>query len=352
VTAKTSPYDYVSTIVYHLPGGGWGGDCTNPTCYGVPLYRQFLAGKKGSDAATSTREWKHWFENGCDKDRTTTKCRWPFIRMSGTDKGTRETLTVNNATYYLDTTVSEDIQRKEVFNTQNRGTAVNEFRPGETYNVFFVYAKPTTRQIYLIYLGNDAKASNIKPIQVSLANLNDIKTLASAPWLETDTTQVATKGIVSVTVDFSKLTDGTLDTVPANGLCEPHAFCKASGSACVSALTPDDPLVKANPEIVKQANAVCKEWAVKDLDAPPKGAYGFSVTIPNTGFTADATLDRPSPHRPAPAPFPPDDKNQGKPSWLVEFLGTTLTPDSKAGEQCNYSKLPGTDCAVPDWVPH
>jgi hypothetical protein len=111
-------------------------------------------------------------------------------------------------------------------------------------------------------------------------------------------------------------------------------------------------LVKANPEIVKQANAVCKEWAVKDLDAPPKGAYGFSVTIPNTGFTADATLDRPSPHRPAPAPFPPDDKNQGKPSWLVEFLGTTLTPDSKAGEQCNYSKLPGTDCAVPDWVPH
>ncbi|MGH7065728.1 MAG: hypothetical protein ACREET_16770, partial [Stellaceae bacterium] len=168
VTAKTSPYDYVSTIVYHAAGGGWDGDCTNPTCYGVPLYRQFLAGTKGADAATSTREWTHWFANGCDTDLTTTKCRWPFIRMAGTDKGTRETLTVNNGTYYLDTTVPEDIQRKEIFNTQNRGTSVNEFRPGDTYNVFLVYAKPTTRQTYQIYLGKDAKAADIKAIQAYL----------------------------------------------------------------------------------------------------------------------------------------------------------------------------------------
>ena len=115
VTAKTSPYDYVSTIIYHTTSGGlWDADCTNPQCYGVPLYRQFLAGVKGTNAATSTREWKHWYQNGCNTDPTkfgiTTACRWPFIRMAGTAKNTRETLTINNGTYYLDTTVPKTIQ--------------------------------------------------------------------------------------------------------------------------------------------------------------------------------------------------------------------------------------------------
>ena len=42
-TAKTSPYEYVSTVVYHPPvnaGGVWDQNCSNPNCYGVPLYRQ------------------------------------------------------------------------------------------------------------------------------------------------------------------------------------------------------------------------------------------------------------------------------------------------------------------------
>jgi len=54
-TAKTSPYGYVTTVVYHdcglnCPDLGdpkapdyrhwWTRDCTNPKCYGVPLYRE------------------------------------------------------------------------------------------------------------------------------------------------------------------------------------------------------------------------------------------------------------------------------------------------------------------------
>ena len=46
VTAQTSPYDYVTTVVYHKSkdqdADPWGEDCTNPLCYGVPLYRQYL----------------------------------------------------------------------------------------------------------------------------------------------------------------------------------------------------------------------------------------------------------------------------------------------------------------------
>ncbi|HEY3912313.1 MAG TPA: hypothetical protein VGM07_20865 [Stellaceae bacterium] len=364
VTAKTSPYDYVSTVIYHTPEGGiWDADCSNPECYGVPLYRQFLAGTKGDDAATSTREWKHWYGNGCNTDKTrfgiTSKCRWPFIRMSGTALGTRETLTINNGTYYLDTTVPKAIQTTEQYNTsaggQSKDTFVNVFQPDTkiddrtfvgTYNVFFVYAKPSTRQTYQIYLGKEATAADIKAIQVSLTNLNDIKDLGAPPWLHADTSQIASSGIVGVRVDFSKLTDGTLDIVPDNGLCEPHTFCKPSGNKCVSALPDTNPLAK-------QAAAVCSQWALKDLDCPPKGCYGFSFTIPKTGFTADATLADPSPHRPAPTPFPMTEEAveiQGKPTWLVKFLATTIEPDATKG-QCHYPTLPGTGCTVPDWVP-
>ena len=169
-----------------------------------------------------------------------------------------------------------------------------------TYNVFFAYAKPTTRQTYLIYLGPNATAADIKAIQVRLDTLNNQPDFPTTqPWLTTDTTQIATSGIISVTVDFTKLTDGTLDLTSNNGLCQPRTFCtwNDTNKTCGSALDSNDPNFS-------QSVAVCKEWAVKDLDCPPAGCYGFSFTIPKTGFTADATLTNPSPHRPAPVAFP------------------------------------------------
>ena len=180
VTAKTSPYDYVSTVIHHTEEGGiWDADCTNPRCYGVPLYRQFLAGDQGDlkNKTGQTREWAHWVANDCSSNQTTTKCRWPFIRMAGTAKRTRETLTVNNGTYYLDTTVGKTMQQTEQYNTQNGGasetTSFNVFQPDTkiddhtfigTYDVFFVYAKPSTRQTYQIYLGENATEADIKAI--------------------------------------------------------------------------------------------------------------------------------------------------------------------------------------------
>ncbi|HEY1258381.1 MAG TPA: hypothetical protein VGF34_03970 [Stellaceae bacterium] len=370
VTAKTSPYDYVSTVIFHTTfGDKWDADCTNPKCYGVPLYRQFLAGDQDKDDPThknATREWKHWYQNKCDKDQTTLECRWPFIRMAGTAINTRETLTVNNGTYYLDTTVPFTIQKTEPYNTQNGGasttSSVNVFQPDTqinpnlkfigTYNVFFVYAKPSTRQTYQIYLGKDATAADIKAIRVKLIDLTlDHEFGAKQPWLDVDTSRVKDKGIVSVTVDFSKLTDDSLKVIPKNGLCQPLTFCKPSGETCGSAVSDDDPLVKANKDFKAQTAGVCKEWAVKDLDCPPKGCYGFSFTIPKEGFKADATLTNPSPHRPPPEPFPTDKKDQGEPAWPVKFLRTTIEPDQSKG-QCHYTELPGTgNCTVPDWVP-
>ena len=69
-TAITSPYEYVTMAVYPECGvtgtgdtctnfaANWAGGCSQPSCYGIPLYRQYLA---GSDAGSnSTGEWMYW----------------------------------------------------------------------------------------------------------------------------------------------------------------------------------------------------------------------------------------------------------------------------------------------------
>ena len=81
-TARTSPYDHITTVIY--PGcavqadkgkagdacneirdsrkdWSWGRDCTNPRCFGVPIYRQFLT----SGGPGNPREWETWGDKKC-----------------------------------------------------------------------------------------------------------------------------------------------------------------------------------------------------------------------------------------------------------------------------------------------
>jgi cell migration-inducing and hyaluronan-binding protein len=87
-------------------GGTWSSECTNESCYGVPLYRQLLTGNDG--AGGPTREWARWLAAKCDKDRNTPQCRWPFMRMAGENFYQRNTLTVNHGTYFIDTSVPRE----------------------------------------------------------------------------------------------------------------------------------------------------------------------------------------------------------------------------------------------------
>jgi hypothetical protein len=361
VTAKTSPYDYLSTVVWHReqPGSGpnapdiWSKDCTSPQCYGVPLFRQFLAGTDAGKAAGSSREWAHWYANDCKANQDTPQCRWPFIRMAGEALATRETLTVNHGAYYLDTTVPLKMQESEDFNQQGGpdktlNTKFNAFEPGETYTVFFVYAKSSTQQSYQIYVGKDPKNGSVTPVKVPIPDSNFKPKPISGPvdcttmdWLTVDCKQVATAGIVTVTVDFGKVTN--LDPATDEGLCQPHSFCTRKSGVCVSTLPDKDPL-KAHYD------RVCRSWAVKDLDCPAEGCYGFQFTLPASDiFKADATPDHPSPHRPVPSMFL-DMHQTGKPDWLTEFVRTAEPPDSKEtpppgyGPSCYYKTLPTKAC--------
>src|SRR5262249_55137892 len=212
-TATTSPYDYVTTVIYPecavgeqdpppgVPplgrcgsfkdtsvvqgnryeryvkrGGIWSEDCANPACYGVPLYRQFLTGE----------EQKLWDKDNCKDKKASDDCRWPLVRMGGQSTYQRSTLTINHGKYFLDTTVSAEKQgRKEPlgedFTSVNpcvdvavpnpsRQPSVNVFEAGKTYYMFFPFAKKETKQIYQIYVGDGFNPET------------DLK--AHRPWLE------------------------------------------------------------------------------------------------------------------------------------------------------------------------
>jgi len=379
VTAKTSPYDYLITVVapgcsQNSPppskpfgrcddnpdnglGGIWSSDCHDDGCYGVPLYRQFLAGADNPETDPNnpskwTGEWAHWVANGCNTNPRTVQCRWPFIRMAGANIYQRNTLTVNHGTYYLETTVPLATQSPggEVFTnvTASNLRAYNEFQEGQTYYVFFVYAKQTIKQTYQIYVGTGCnETTSIRAVRGNI-DTGPVKFTDNTPlhptWLTAkceENISGGKTGILTVTVDFTGQIE--LEPGPASGLCKPQTFCNATGSSCGCAFDTSDPLAQAssNPQqVVDECQATCSTWAVKDLDCPEAGCLGFAFTL--AGFKADGVLT----HRPKPKPFPMIAET-GKPDWLTLFDRTKTAPDSSTGGQCFYPKLPGTDCPVP-----
>jgi hypothetical protein len=172
--------------------GDWSRECTGPFCFGVPIYRQLLTTGWGN----ADREWQKWQNDKCDVTYDPAKCNWPFVRMSGVNAWQRDVLTANNGTYYIDTTVSKDLQRKSdvlgapgsekvryvecdyqtdpKYKCQPR--SVNVFQPPKAdakpaqpgvYNVFFLFAtnenkaenRRQTHQTYQMYIGDPAKFS-------------------------------------------------------------------------------------------------------------------------------------------------------------------------------------------------
>jgi hypothetical protein len=359
-TAITSPYEYVTMAVYpqcdvsgttdtSCPANcnpttndpsctpHWVPGCSGPSCYGVPLYRQYLA---GSDAgSSSTGEWMYWnTTDGCSPGTTSTACRWPFVRMGGETPPSyqRSTLTANNGTYFLDTSVGATQQSTEPFTSPAPGVPSNVFQAGQTYYVYFLYAKPDTVQTVQVYVGPGFNLSTgLQGIRVypqgwplSTSNVTLMGNLPpSWGWGSS-----YDGNILTVTTNFSALSD--IVPSPANGLCLPSSFCTASGSSCGCTLTSTDPLYN-------QCQQACSHWAVKDLDYPPAGAYGFAFTLPagftTTTYNANALG---SPSRPAPTPFPTTQTNPNGPDWTSLFLNTTVSPDNASGGQCYYPNLP------------
>ena len=305
-TAKTSPYDHLTTVVYPAcarlggppapeiacgmapnpptppPGGqnpNWGSNCgagTNPPgCYGVPLIRQNLINGEVADLNKQS------------------------IRMMGANEWQRNALTGNYGTYYIDSASGAT--------AQSGSQTKNIFEANHTYYVFLVYAKPTTHQTYQMWIGanlaKDWADTNVFMTRVFPSVIN-FQTFDNTPnnWPSTWTRSYdKDSGILTVTLDMGFADFMTNFAQAEQDYCLPHSFCMLQSGACV-----------CNPAsrdfALCNANNICGNWAGIDVDWPSKatgqaaygygvvnGAYGFGLRFPDN-FKADSANHRPTPN--------------------------------------------------------
>ena len=133
----------------------WNTGCSTETCYGVPLYRQGLTEQE---------------KNGPPMPSAIPT---PSIRLMGQDQAQRSSLTVNNATYYIDTTLDAAGQT-----APPRASVSNVFEAGNTYYTYFLFAKPTrSRPINCTWQGSNWKPdTNVKMVRVRC-----LRSLTSSP---------------------------------------------------------------------------------------------------------------------------------------------------------------------------
>ena len=392
-TARTSPYDHITTVIY--PGcavvqdssndpsadaraacnqdkktdrdWSWGRDCTNQACYGVPIYRQFLT----DGDASNPRESQLWDTRRCGDlgdelrkmapgndyqlklDAFEKICRFPFIRMAGVSGWQRSVLTTNNGDYYIDTTVSmtRQIDTKDLL-TPGPERTVNVFAKGQKYYVFFVFAKNdgganVTKQTYRIYVGPGFDPNSVEGVKISPKGwpmtAGSIEPWGDFPWKPTAAD--VKDGVLTIRVDFKDVPQSEIDpafkgsgAAVLKETCKPVSFCKRDGANdCTCDTAKIAPLMSLYPAFKAVCENTCSHWAVKDLDCPGDGCRGFSFTLPD-GFGTAADEYR----RPKPEAFPT--KKPSNPWATIVFEPTKTEPDHNAGEACNYdaAHIPGT----------
>ena len=333
-TAKTSPYDYVTTAIYpkcmaRMPGDDqcnrlikgsdpamldpetiWTTGCSTNTCYGVPLYRQDLTDQE---------------KNGPPMPAAVPT---PSIRLMGQDQAQRSGLTVNNATYYIDTTLNAAGQKSPP-NT----TTSNVFEKNHTYYTYLLFAKPTTKQTYQLYVGKDATFDPTKDVQMVRANVTGFPyDFEERTWPTQWGRDVAdgggngydkTTGIETITVNMNGYKTFSDDYATSKAdECAPVSFCKPVTSdkttTCTCQLSADDPNFN-------DCQSICTNWANKDVQCPAERCFGFSVTLPSEFATIPSTVvARP---QPTPGCFPAD-FNISESAVTTDLAGTCggMTP--------------------------
>jgi len=297
-TAKTSPYDYVTSVVYPacartgtccVQGApcdkaprveAWDADCANEHCYGVKLYRQLQ---------TSAQEPAS------------------FIRMGGQRQFQRSTLSANNGVFYVDTTVSAATQKL------SKGiTSINEFREGQVYYLFLLYATPDTTQKYQIYVGDNFNKDDAEQLWATRAVVTTPPTAFNKidDWPAEWTKEYA-NGILTVTLKmkFDGFNGSYKDTF--QDICKPATFCswtddpnnKETGGTC--GCKKDGDFAAQCSDLNNSKQDVCAAWAQKSFDCPKDGCFGIGFKMAKMTYDVNK--------RPAPTVYPPG------PPWTVPW---------------------------------
>ena len=370
-TAKTSPYEYVSTVIYpecakkapppprngspsFCPGDtNWGSVCTasppNFGCPGVQLYRQLLTAGEKQDPDDQLK------------------------RMMGQNNFQRSALTVNHGKYYINTTVSKDSQ----MNADPPFVSFNAFTGGSVYDLFFLFTRPDTQQTYQVFVGKDLPETNGKdfaatnvvfgyegltlPFNFTPAPQKDV---SSGAWTSKYN---SASGILTLSTKLSQIAGNySLNTTVANEAvslgqkyCQPSTMCSWSQSANRCQCNPNGPYASLCNQMNPAGQTVC-DWSVQPsplkcsnpngcppqfIDCPAPGCPAFQVTFPaacgpnqKKCFVADDTDQRPMA-----SPF-----NFANPSdpfnWDVNY---NLESATLAGQQCFYTKQPDTTTTCP-----
>ena len=333
-TANTSPYHYVTTVEFPCvwpdnkgPDGApnglcckdnghgscvptcgdggtgqaecWANACENEHCFGVPLYRE-------------------------DKNPNETSA--PFIKMAGQATFQRSTLTLDHGTYFMDTSVSWHTQQ----NASPPGDQKNVFAGGYTYATFLLYAEPGTKQTYQYYVGTDFNTATLILVRVHwrdnppkfdtgdpIAQCSD-KVKSQCYMFDTS------KGYLTVILDMSQISTFAKDYDDAKAEhCAPVNYCHWDGKSCGCAHGNDD-----------ECSNACSNWAVKDVNCPNGGCYGFEFKLPDGFVAKDQAMNTPPQFK----CFNPDPMKGGDAYWDTLFAEPTQSP----GSQCDYKmNLPG-----------
>ena len=343
-TAKTSPYEYVTTSIYpecalDVPDSDaplrkcepyvWGSNCTTSdpsqvnSCVGVRMSRQLLLDK---DDPFGNRQLK---------------------RMMGQNTFQRSALTANHGIYYIDTTVSAATQ-------QNDGAkSINTFVGGQKYDLFFLYAKKTTQQIYEMYVGKgkpkDYGATSVKFGYMNIDTAKYRFGAAKPPGGSTagelpkgwESLYDPDSGYLTLSIDMSSLADGfelpkPTDAPLGEALCQPKTICAwdtRAGTCNCTIKDPKNPNYKAcNEKNEQNQDAICS-WSVKELDCPLKGCPALQIAFED--YTPDDAADH---HRPPAGLFSDSEEKQ---AWAVPLAPVS---EGLSGKQCNYTTAPAV-CA-------
>jgi hypothetical protein len=203
------------------------------------------------------------------------------IQMMGANLWQRSSLTVDDGVYYVDTAAGAASQSGVPFK--------NVFEADSTYYVFFVYAKPTTSQVYQLWVGPN-QPPNFADTNVFLTRVlpnishfefRDDMTTWPSTWQRT---YDPTTGILTITVDMGFDAFAKQFKDAERDFCLPSSFCDFQNGACICQ---DGP----NEALCKDSN-ICGRYAGKDIDWPDGGAYGFGIKFPSN-FSPDDANHRP-----------------------------------------------------------
>ncbi len=346
-TAKTSPYEYVSTVIYPecakgaiIPASGlgfctgtngenWGSTCTNSPpanngCLGVPLYRQLLESGEVEDSSQQLK------------------------RMMGQNNFQRSGLTVNHGIYYMDTTVSPAITYTDRDGNKFTFASKSVFTGGNVYDLFFLYTKADTEQTYQLYVGKgqnaDFGSTNVKfgyedrtlPFTFTPGNGGAMPQGWKSEYDPDSGILTLQTNMSGISADYSLSSNvvvrGTSTGVTLGAeLCEPKTLCSWSSNSCQC--NSGSPYFSLCSQLNPAGQTVCS-WSVKDLDCPAQGCPAFQITFP-ANFVADDTD-----HRPPPKTFGLSTIDQF--NWHVDF---SLENSDISGQQCYYTKQPNTNTA-------